>query len=185
MQCSPWAATPPAVSLLLHSNLPTFLGRRLVSGPFPGEDNEAQYRGAPGCCRSTQQPGALQRRLPSLLVGMRGVLLELQPPCPQPLPLAQCKGSPRPKATQLVCDRAGLAHAARDNPIPSLGPEGPAEGAGRHQGSPGPSCIPASPLAELPALSLAARCMAPSYWTQGHGCCPHLSSALTGSVMAL
>lgn len=77
-------------------------------------------------------------------------------PAPQPgslAQLAQCTGSPRPKATQLVCGRAGLAREALDNPI-----RRPCGGSWQTSGLAWPIipfCTPASPFAELTALSLA------------------------------
>lgn len=107
-------------------------------------------------------------------------------PAPQPgslAQLAQCTGSPRPKATQLVCGRAGLAREALDNPI-----RRPCGGSWQTSGLAWPIipfCTPASPFAELTALSLAPRPTTSSCWIQGHGCWPHLSFVLTCSVKAL
>lgn len=95
-------------------------------------------------------------------------------------------GSPWPKATQLVCGRSGLAHEALETSIPgwdlkALKEEMADVRVGLAQP---PSCTPTLPLAETLALILVSGHTASSCGTQGHGSCPHLSSALTGSMMA-
>lgn len=95
-------------------------------------------------------------------------------------------GSPWPKATQLVCGRSGLAHEALETSIPGWDLEAlKQEMADVRVGlAQPPSCTPTLPLAETLALILVSGHTASSCGTQGHGSCPHLSSALTGSMMA-
>lgn len=125
---------------LLRFTLTTSLGSRLS---YPDRVTGETLRlgaGPPGLLQG--QPGTRQQRHPDLGAGRRRCCFNgsLPPPARALAQLlAQCSGSPRPKATQLVCGGAGLAQKARDNPVPRLGPEGPAEGAGSRQGWPGPS----------------------------------------------
>lgn len=81
-------------------------------------------------------------------------------------------GSPWPKATQLACGKASLAHEA---PISRLGPQVPAEGEVRVGLAPGLVLHPCLTIGRSPALSLASDVWPTAAGRKGMGAAPTCS----------
>ena len=137
---------------------------------FTGEDTEAQGRRAPGVARAQGSLVPFREGAPPSEWARDKCRVNCSLPHPRPdtpaQRLARCTGSTRPKATQLVCDRAG--------PSPGWNPKAlPRETSGlaRPQSL---SRTPTSPPRQSPSPWLGRGCTASSCCTQGHRRCRHL-----------